>query len=72
MTTQEAIDAIVTFQTLPPQIDNIAPYRAKMLAAYEHINALDPLDYELATAEVMKLVEAYESGHSPADYDAML
>jgi hypothetical protein len=74
MTTKEAINAIVTYNTLPPQIDFTLPYRNKAIKAEKYLDKLPPLEHDAAQLEIKTITENYymedEDGTSPAYYDA--
>ena len=75
MTTSEAIEAIILYETLPPQIDYTKPYWDKAVKAGEFLDALPELDRDEAYEEIRSQVELYntpgECGHSAAELDAM-
>jgi hypothetical protein len=59
MTTQEAIDEIVGFETLPPQIDYRLPFKIKADKAEEFLKALPKEESEKAFAEIEERVNNY-------------
>lgn len=71
MTTEEAIDSIVTYNTLPSQIDYTRPYRIRSRGAEEYLETLEDSERNKAYDEIEKRIEAYytenEDGISPAD-----
>jgi hypothetical protein len=63
MTTQDAIQAIVTYNTLPPQIDFTLPYQRKAIEAEKFLDTLSYAENDIAQAEIMKQIHDYfESG----------
>lgn len=63
MTTKQAISAIVTYNTLPPQIDFTLPWQLKSTEAEHFLNTLPGDEINKANAEIKKQIEAYyESG----------
>jgi hypothetical protein len=73
MTNEEIIDAIVTYQTLPSQIDYQRPWALKAREAEQYIdNHLTPEQAKEVNAEIAKQIEEYYAeipgmdGHSPA------
>ena len=75
MNKKEAISAIVTLNTLPSQIDYLAPYQRKLYSALEFIKTLTQLEQDKAWDDINQQIEAYhtptESGHTPAELDDM-
>ena len=70
MTTQDAIQAIVTYNTLPPQIDFTLPYQSKAIEAEKLLDTLSYAEYDIAQAEILKQINDYfESG--AAYYDSL-
>lgn len=66
---QEFIGDIVTYNTLPPQIDYTRPYRIKAQIAEDHLKAMGTIG-EMAMDTANAEIEAYhESG--AAELDAM-
>ena len=75
MTTKQAISAIVTYNTLPPQIDFTLPWRLESIEAEKYLDTLPGDEIDKANAEIKKQIEAYyepnESGQSAAYYDSL-
>lgn len=60
MDTQIAIDTIVSFETLPPQIDYVSPRdKAEFAAAQELISNLPTRERLEAEVEVQKRINQY-------------
>ena len=68
--TEEAIDHIMTLETLPPQIDYIKPYRIKANEAQQFINSLSKEEQDAANKEIEKKVYAYNDSGA-AQYDKL-
>lgn len=64
MTTKQAIDDIVSFHTLPPQIDYARPYSHKANQAEDFLNTLPEPDRTNAFEEANRRVTEYHD--SPA------
>ena len=70
MTTKEAINAIVTFHTPPPQIDYTMPYSLKAAAAEKFLVTLSEKEKDEVFTKVERQVHNYfDSG--VAELDAM-
>ena len=74
--TKKAADKIIAMQTLPPQIDYISPSeKAAEEKAQEYIDALPETEKVEAESYIAEQIDSYytpdETGHSPADLDAM-
>jgi len=71
MTTKKAISDIITYNTLPPQIDYTLPYQLKSIEAQKWLEAnLSSKEYDEANKKIQEEINAYsESG--AAIYDAM-
>lgn len=73
---KNAIKAIVTYHTLPPQIDYQVPWMLKAEAAEELLERLPSEEYEAAMRETQIRIDAYydpdpKTGFSIAELDAM-
>ena len=75
MNTQEAIDAIITEATLPPQIDYRAPWTAKAEAGWDYLKTLSLRTQKRVALKINKAINDYftedENGGSPAYYDSL-
>ena len=74
MTTQEAIQAIISYETLPPQIDYRVPQKLAANEAHEFLNTLPTIErdkcYVLIDMEVSKYYDDSD-GPSPAYLDSL-
>lgn len=68
MTVEQAISAIVTFHTLPPQIDYTTPFAYKAEQAEKYLRKLKLGDQHLETAT--KQIEEYYNSDAPY-YDSL-
>lgn len=75
MTKQEAVAAIIQYNTLPPQIDYTKPYERKAEIASTYLDGLPEKERDEAYEEIEWQTNLYytpgECGHSPAELDAM-
>jgi hypothetical protein len=77
MDTPEAVAAVVSFETLPPQIDFVAPYQRKADKAYEFIYKLSDVERDECLQAIEEAVNEYYrphasmQGYSVAELDAM-
>lgn len=73
-TVKEAIDAVVTLNTLPPQIDYRVPQKMKAQEAEEFLETLSEEESKKAYTEITKQIEDYYStcftGEDGTDYSA--
>lgn len=71
LTLKQAIQAIVTYNTLPPQIDYTLPWRLKAIKAEKFLDELSQKEYDEASAEIKKQTESYYSPEGAAQYDKL-
>jgi len=71
MTTKEAISVIVTYYTLPPQIDYTLPYKLKSIEAEKFLNALPQKEYDNANTKIRKQCESYYAPGGAGEYDKL-
>ena len=77
MTTIEAINIIVSSETLPPQIDYVSPSdKRKVVEAETYLKSISQLKREEAYDSITKQLESYFTPidgceHSPASLNAM-
>jgi len=71
MTINEAIRAIVTYETLPPQIDYTKPWEYKARKAQEHIDR-QPFNIRAAiNSQIRKQITEYYGENGAAQYDKL-
>lgn len=71
MTTKEAIQAIVRYNTLPPQIDYTLPWRLKSIKAEKFLDTLSGDEINKANAEIKRQIESYYGPDGAAQYDKL-
>jgi hypothetical protein len=75
ITTKEAIEAIITYNTLPSQIDYKVPWKIKAIEAEKYLDTLPIDEYNEANKEIKKAIDNYytpnESGYSPSELNEM-